>query len=150
MLILPIIVMVVFAFVFQDTLSGLSDAQERITCPWPASSGLWNSSGTLQYANATYNYPDVGNKTLTLTCTQVHTVDDVDYYYGCPTCVGYFVFIADLFSSFFDRIAAFFEMVALFFVLPSEVTGIGWFTYVQFVLVALPIIALVMIIRGNT
>lgn len=159
MLILPLIVMVVFAFVFQDTLAGISSAQARITCPWPSQSGLWNSSGTLMYANATYNYPNVNNQTLTLTCTEVHTPDDVDYYYGTGfdlfgfgvgIPMGAFFYVGDLFSSFFDRVAAFFEMIVLFFVLPSEVTGIAWFGYVQFVLVLLPIVALVMIIRGNT
>lgn len=152
MLILPLIIMVVFAFIFQDTLGGLSTAQARITCPWPALSGLWNSSGVLQYTNGTYNYPNVSNQTLTLTCTDVHTLDGVDYYYGSPAAnaVGALFFLGDVFSSFFDRVAAFFEMIALFFVLPSEVTGISWFIYAQFILVALPVIAIVMIIRGNT
>jgi len=101
----------------------------RMTCPMPSISGLWNDtssnpSGTITYSRATYNYAGLNNNTLTLTCTKVHTANGQDYYYGCPTCVGMFVFLGDFISELGDKVGAFFTLVA-YILAPINLTVLG-------------------------
>jgi len=101
---------------------------DKFGCPMPAISGLWNSSGVIQYTNATYNYPNVGNQTLTLTCTPIHTLNDFDYAYGSPTLAfaGTVFFISDWLSELIaNKLAAFF--VILFYILtPANFNLLGF------------------------
>lgn len=113
-----IMLILIFGFITSQSPENVDFIQvqfNRLTCPMPASTGLWNSSGTLIFDNGTYNYPDVGTQTLTLTCTDVHTLDGVDYYFGQPTvAIGVFFYITDLFSEMFNKLAAFFTILGVY------------------------------------
>lgn len=108
------------------SISGIQDQFDRMTCPMPQTSGLWNDTGTITYSGATYNYPSVSNQTLTLTCTELHTANSQDYYYGCPlTCAGLFVFMGDYVASLGDKTGAFFTI--LYFILtPANFNILGF------------------------
>lgn len=106
----------------QTATANISNRFEELNCPMPSQSGLWslpnsNGQGTnstfLQYSNFTYNYPHVGNQTLTLTCTPVHTMDGLDYCFGCPTppAVGVLIFVGDYVSEFFFKAGAFGQLI---------------------------------------
>lgn len=95
---------------------------EEIGCPMPEQSGLWSdpasngqgvNSTLLQRDGFTYNYPNSGNQTLTLTCTPVHTMNGLDYCFGCPSppAVGVLIFIGDYISEFFFKASAFFQII---------------------------------------
>jgi len=100
---------------------------DRMGCPMPASTGLFNSSGTIIFDNGTYNYPDVGNQTLTLTCTEIHTLDGVDYYYGQPAvAIGVFYYINDYISELFgNKISALFTIFG-FILAPINFDVLGY------------------------
>lgn len=105
-----------FAIVSNSGQTGTANIQslmDRLGCPMPSATGLYNSSGTLIFDGGTYNYPAVGNQTLTLTCTEVHTLDGVDYYYGQPAvAIGVFYYINDYLSELFgNKVSAFFTMI---------------------------------------
>lgn len=113
--ILLIMIMAIVSNSGQTATANIQHQFDRIGCPMPEGSGLWNSSGTLQHSNFTYNYPNVNNQTLTLTCTEVHTMDGLDYCFGCPTppAVGVLVFINDYLSELFgNKASAFFTIIA--------------------------------------
>lgn len=100
----------------QDEIQHLFD---RFTCPMPEAGGLWNSSGTIIHGNGTYNWERDGSNGAqppdTLTCTQVHTLQGVDYYYGQPAvAIGVFYFINDYVSEFIgNKGGAFFQLMAI-------------------------------------
>jgi hypothetical protein len=115
---LGVIMILIFGFITAQSASNIEFIQfqfDRLTCPMPSSTGLWNSSNTLIYDNGTYNYPDVNNQTLTLTCTEVHTLDGVDYYFGQPTvAIGVFFFAGDYISETFNKLGAFFTILGTY------------------------------------
>lgn len=112
----------------QDTIEDLFD---RITCPMPEAGGLWNSSGTIIHGNGTYNWERDGSNGAqppdTLTCTQVHTLQGVDYYYGQPAvAIGVFYFINDYISELLgNKVSAFFELIA-FVLSPASLNFLGY------------------------
>ena len=122
------------------SITNIQEQFDRMTCPMPASPGLWNSSNTLIYANGTYNYPNINNQTLTLTCTEIHTADNIDYYYGIFTIqpffsngtgfsfgvpMGEFIFMGDFLASLGDKIGAFFTI--LYYILtPANFNILGF------------------------
>lgn len=110
------------------SISNIQEQFDRISCPMPSNTGLWNNTGTLVFANATYNYPNVGNKTLTLTCTEVHTLNDFDYAYGSPTLAfaGFGFYIGDWISELLaNKLTAFFTI--LFYILtPANFNILGY------------------------
>ena len=111
----------------------------RLACPMPDSSGLHgiglDSSGNsiLFHTNGTYNYPNVNNKTKTLTvggiiCTGVHTLDTVDYFYGTGAGVagaGVVFFIGDYFSELVDKVGALLTLFVLY-ITPINFTMFGF------------------------
>lgn len=111
-----ILIIMVFAIVSNSGQTGTANIQalmDRLDCPMPVGTGLFNQSGTFIYDNGTYNYPDVGNQTLTLTCTEVHTLDGVDYYFGQPAvAIGVFFYVNDYISELFgNKITAVLTMI---------------------------------------
>lgn len=112
-----LILLIILAFISSQSPTNLSNIDKefkRLTCPMPAISGLWNQTNVLQYTGATYNYRSVSNQTLTLTCTQIHTLNGVDYNYGQPTvAIGVFYFAQDVLSSVLDKVLAFFTLVSI-------------------------------------
>lgn len=112
----------------QDTIAHLFD---RISCPMPEAGGLWNSSGTIIHGNGTYNWERDGSNGAqppdTLTCTQVHTLQGVDYYYGQPAvAIGVFYFINDYVSELIgNKVSAFLEMI-VFILTPASFTFLGF------------------------
>lgn len=118
----------VLAMVSNTSATSISNIQtqfNRISCPAPAFSGLWNNTGTIEYSGATYNYPNVSNQTLTLTCTSFHTPDGQDYNMGCPACVGWVVFVPDWLGSLADRVQGFFTIV-YFILTPANFNILGY------------------------
>lgn len=131
---------------FNGTLSnsGISTQINRINCPMPQASGLWNNSGTLMYQNGTYNYPSSGNKMITLTCSQVHTLNGFDYFWGTQNVTiggihiqtgipfaGIIFFVGDWLGEGVDKIIAIVNLIALNLIppanIPPAVTNIVFF-----------------------
>lgn len=113
-----IVLIIVIGFVSNQNATSLSDVQDRfeeLLCPMPAGSGLWNNTGTITYSGGTYNYPNVSNQTLTLTCTPIHTLDGVDYAFGQPTvAVGVFFFAVDYISEGLHKVGSFFAIIGIY------------------------------------
>lgn len=164
LIILPIFFMVVLAFIFSSSLTTINQLTNRIECPFPAISGLWNDtsvvpSGVITYTNATYNWENGGNGTgaqppATLTCTEVHTAQNIDYYYGAsflsPAVVGWAYFIGDWLSELFaNKVSALFTLFTTIINAPAEVTGLDWFTYLNIFFIVSIAVGGFMILRGS-
>lgn len=150
-IVLPIIFIVVMGFIFQQNTQQIQNLQDRLACPAPEASGLWNSSGTIMRTNGTYNYEAVGVQVLTLTCTEVHTLNGFDYFYGVPTVpfAGFPFFVGDWVSEQFgNKGGALIELIVLFVTAPAQISGLAWYVYVDIVLFAFIIFGGVMIGRG--
>jgi hypothetical protein len=113
----------------------------KIQCPMPAISGLWNNTGTIVYQNATYNYAYAGSRTLTLDCSEIHTIDDKDYNYGIFTIqpfftngtgfqfgvpVGYGYYISDAISELFVNKGGAIGTIIAFFLTPVNFSILGY------------------------
>lgn len=122
---LIIMVMAIVSNTGQTATANIQQLMDRLGCPMPEGNGLWNSSGTITHTNATYNWPNagggagaqpIGNLTNggTLTCTEVHTLDGVDYYFGQPAvAIGVFFYVNDYISELFgNKVTAVFTMIA--------------------------------------
>lgn len=161
-IVVPIILIVVFGFIFQSSVIEIAEKQERLGCPYPAISGLWNDtsvvpSGVFNYTGARFNYNGnfgPSNTTLTLTCTNIHTADGIDYYYGAsfasPAVVGWAYFVGDWLSELFaNKVPALVELVYLFITAPAQISGLGWYSYVSAVLVTFIVFGGIMLARGT-
>lgn len=162
-LIVPIFFIIVMAFIFSSALTEIENLQERIDCPYPALSGLWNDTGVITLSNYTYNYEAVNLNTLTLTCTGIHTMDGYDYQFGIFTIqpffsngtgfdfgvpMGWAFYVGDYLSeATVNKLTAYVEMIALFVNAPAQVAGMDWYTYVNIVLIAFIILGGVMVIK---
>lgn len=138
-------------FIFQQNTQQIQNLQDRLACPAPEGSGLWNSSGTIMRTNGTYNYEAVNVNVLTLTCTEVHTLNGFDYFYGVPTVpfAGFPFFVSDWVSEQFgNKGGALIELIVLFVTAPAQISGLAWYIYVDIVLFAFIIFGGVMIGRG--
>jgi hypothetical protein len=94
---------------------------DRLGCPMPAQSGLWNSSGTIMYTNSTYNWQNGGGGAgavppATLTCTEVHTTEGIDYKNGSPlVAIGVFYYVGDYVSELLaNKVVAVFTIISYF------------------------------------
>lgn len=108
--------------------SNIQSLFDRINCPLPSITGLWNNTGTIEYSGGTYNYPDVGTQVITLTCTQVHTLNGFDYAYGSPTIpfAGFPFFVGDFVSEILaNKLTAFFELLG-FLLTPASLNVLGY------------------------
>lgn len=123
----------VLAIVSNTSATSISNIQQqfdRISCPMPAISGLWNNTitGELQFSGATYNYPAVNNNTLTLSCTEIHTLDSFDYAYGSPTVAfaGSMFFLGDWLSELIsNKLGAFFVILS-YILTPANFNILGY------------------------
>jgi hypothetical protein len=115
-------------------LAGIQDQIDKLSCPMPSQSGLWNNTGTLMYSNGTYNYANKDSQVLTLTCTEVHTLDGVDYYYGqfidifgagAGIPMGAFFFIGDYIAVIGDKLLAVFTLIG-FYLTPINFEILGY------------------------
>lgn len=125
-------VIAILAILGNSSATGVSNIEQqfaRLSCPMPSQTGLWNQSGVIQYSGATYNYPNVSNQTLTLTCTEVHTTDGIDYLNGSPAvAVGVFYYIGDYISEFFgNKVVALFTLIS-FILTPANFNFLGFTT----------------------
>lgn len=104
---------------YSDT--GINNAIDALLCPAPEFTGLWNSSGIIMRVGDTYNYPNVNNQNITLTCTPVHTPDGLDYNYGEPAApfFGAVIFAADALAEGFYKVGNFFFIVGLILTPPA-------------------------------
>lgn len=100
---------------------------DRLSCPMPVQTGLWNSSGIIMLTGGTYNYENVGSPVNTLTCTEVHTLDGVDYYYGQPAvAIGVFYYIGDYISELFgNKVVAIFTLIS-YILTPANFDILGY------------------------
>jgi hypothetical protein len=155
-IVFPVIFIIVMGFIFQQNTAQIQNLNERLACPNPEGSGIWNDTSTnpagiIRHSNGTYNYEAVGLPVNTLTCTEVHTLDGFDYFYGVPTVpfAGFPFFVADWLSEIFgNKAGALAELVVLFVTAPSQISGLGWYIYVDVVLFSFIIIGGIMIARG--
>jgi len=104
---------------------------ERLSCPLPEAGGLWNSSGTIIHGNGTYNWQRDGSNGAqppdTLTCTQVHTLQGVDYYYGQPAvAIGVFYFINDYVSEVLANKGGAFFTILFYMLTPANLDFLGY------------------------
>lgn len=109
-------------------INNITTQFNRLACPMPSQTGLWNASGVIQYSGATYNYPSVSNQTLTLTCTEVHTLDSFDYAYGSPTLsfAGFGFYIGDWISELLANKLSALGTLLYFFVTPANFDILGF------------------------
>jgi hypothetical protein len=138
-------------FIFQQNTQQIQNLQDRLACPNPEASGLWNNTGVITRTNGTYNYEAVNVNVLTLTCTEVHTLNGFDYFYGVPTIpfAGFPFFIGDWVSEVFgNKGGALAELIVLFITAPAQISGLSWYVYVDIILFAFIIFGGVMIARG--
>lgn len=155
-IVVPIIFIVVMGFIFQSNTAQIENLQERLACPNPEGSGLWNDtsivpSGVITRSNGTYNYEAVGLPTNTLTCTEVHTLNGFDYFYGVPTVpfAGFPFFVSDWISEIFgNKGGALVELLVLFVTAPAQISGLSWYIYVDVVLFTFIILGGILIARG--
>lgn len=116
-----------------DNQDAIQDLFDRINCPMPAISGLVNVTGVITYSDATYNWRNGGGGTgaqppATLTCTEVHTLEDFDYLYGSPTVpfAGFGFFIGDFISEIIaNKLPALFELIG-FLLSPASLNILGF------------------------
>lgn len=103
---------------------------DRLGCPMPSQTGLWNNTGTITYTNYTYNYEAVNLNTLTLTCSEIHTLDGYDYQFGVfevqpffsngtgfqfGVAIGWAFYLGDAISEIFaNKLVAIFTIVSYF------------------------------------
>ena len=109
-------------------IATINEQFDRLTCPMPAISGLWNNTGTIMYSGGTYNYANVSSPVLTLTCTEVHTIDGYDYFYGAPTIpfAGFPFFLGDWISEIFaNKLSAFFTILT-YILTPANFSAFGY------------------------
>lgn len=94
----------------------------------PAGSGLQNTTGIITYKNGTYNYPNVNTQTITLTCTEVHTMDGFDYFYGSPTLAGAgaLFYVNDYVSEILVNKAGAFFTIVFFILSPANFNILGY------------------------
>lgn len=116
-IVFPLAFLAVSAMMFSGSIDdgAITHNVAVMTCVNPSITGVWNNTGSIEYTGATYNYPDASNSTLTLTCSSVHTLDGVDYCYGCPVSsfFGYAIFAGDYISRVFETIGAFFGLIGI-------------------------------------
>lgn len=105
----------------------IQDQFDRLSCPMPSQTGLWNNSGVITYSGATYNYEDVSTPVLTLTCTSVHTLDGVDYLNGQPLApVGALYYVGDYISEIFaNKLVAIFTLIG-YILTPANFDILGY------------------------
>jgi len=111
-------------------LANIENQFERLSCPMPSQTGLWNDTGVIRYSNFTYNYEAVNLNTPTLTCTEVHTLDGIDYKYGAsfltPAVVGWAYYIGDYISELFaNKVSAIFTLIA-YVLTPANLNFLGF------------------------
>lgn len=115
--------------------ANIDEQFDRLSCPMPAISGLWNNTGTITLTNATYNWENAGGGSgaqppATLTCTEVHTPQGIDYFYGAsfvsPAVIGWAYFLGDWISELvFNKVSAF--LTILFYILtPANFNVLGF------------------------
>lgn len=111
-----------------QSAANITNQFNKITCPLPEISGLWNNTGTITRTGQTYNYPSVSNQTLTLTCTSVHTADGFDYCYGCPTVAfaGSMFYAGDWFSEMVGNKGSAILTLIYFFLTPANFNVLGY------------------------
>lgn len=110
LIVFPLIFLAISTIIFSGSIddSGIPSEMAKISCPMPSISGLWNNTGTITYSNGTYNYEAVGVPVNTLTCSEVHTIDGFDYFYGAPTVpfAGFPFFLGDWLSVAVEKAGA--------------------------------------------
>lgn len=139
MIVIPIAFFGMINVIFQEPIGvSLTGFRENLACPMPSITGLWNSSGTIVYLNATYNYPDVSNQTLTLTCSQVHTLNGFNYAYGSPTIpiAGVPFFLGDFISVAFEKLGSTLVLAFSWLVFPAFIDGLTFMIWINIPLFA--------------
>lgn len=108
-------------------ISNIQTQFNKISCPLPPASGLWNNSGTFTFDNFAYNKRSVSNNTLTLTCSQVRTMHGVDYNYGQPTiAIGVFFYASDYLSELLFNKGGAVATIIGFILTPANFTILGF------------------------
>ena len=163
LIILPIIILSLFIFVFQENTQDISVQQTILNCPYPVNSGV----ATLSVIQS--NFPPVVNYTVvndSSNGTNYHVtlfICGADSVTGNPSVstdvytassnwfdvtTGFLFYLSESIQSFFDKVIAVGNLLYLILTAPAQVTGLAWFSYVEIVLFVFIAIGSFMVVRG--
>ena len=163
-IILPMLMLILFMFVFSSSLDAIQVIQTKLNCPYPVNSGI----ATLTPIQN--NFPPVVNYTVTndaSNSTDYHVtlfVCDADPITQAPRAntvvytatsnwfdvtTGFLFYLSEVVQTFLDKVIAVGELIYTMFNAPAEVTGLAWFSYIQVVLIAFIAIGAFMVVRGS-
>lgn len=166
LIILPMIILSLFIFVFQEDTQDIALQQTIMNCPYPINGGIaltnvtqsnfppvvnytvvWDSNST-DYNTSLFHCranpgpgPDTGSPQVLVETFTAPT----DWF---SVATGYFFYVSNVIQSFFEKIIAVGNLLYLILFAPAQVTGLAWFAYVEVVLFSFVAIGAFMVIRG--
>lgn len=163
LIILPIIILSLFIFVFQEDTQDIAVQQTILNCPYPVNSGVATLSVVQSNFPPVVNYTvvnDASNSTdyhVTLFICGADTVTgnptvSIDVYTATSNWFdvtqGFFFYLSESIEAFFAKIIAVGNLLYLILTAPAQVTGLDWFIYVELVLFTFIALGAFMVIRG--
>lgn len=163
LIVLPIIILSVFIFAFQENTQDIAVAQTILNCPYPINSGIATLSGVQSNFPPVVNYTvanDPSNSTdynVTLFICGADTVTgnptvSTDVYTATSNwfdvTTGFLFYLSESIQTFFDKVIAGGNLLYLILFAPAQVTGLAWFAYIEVVLFSFIAIGAFMIVRG--
>lgn len=165
LIILPILFMVVLAFIFQESLEELTNQQFLLSCPYPIQDGIATLNGIedngifLNYTIA-YGSLETGYNGTYFQCTLDPLSDpprganaQIKPYGATLFSVipyGQLAYYGDTVYHFFTKWEPAIRMVWLFWNAPALVTGLAFFSYINGVLTGLVILGGFLVIRSGS
>lgn len=162
-IVLPIIILSLFIFVFQENTNDIAVQQTILNCPYPVNSGIATLSGQQN------NFPPVVNYTVAndaSNSTEYHVTlficgeDSITHQPQVSTDVytatsnwfdvttGFMFYLSESIEAFFAKVVAVGNLLYLILTAPAQVTGLSWFIYAEIVLFSFIAIGAFMVIRG--
>lgn len=166
LIVLPILILVILAFIFQSSVQEIKGQQFLLNCPYPISNGVASNTNIIDTRlNYTVNYGSGGNfssHNYNGTFFECHITSVNPLLLGASTIVknygatffniipyGWYAWVGDTISVAVGKVQPFLTMVYLMFTAPTQVTGLAWFTYVQVFLLFMIGTGIFMAIRGS-
>jgi len=170
-IILPMILLITLLFIFSSSLDSIALQQLRTQCPFPIYQGVAtpydisdnnqvlytvdNRAVTNYQFSSTPNFNGTNficydaNAGISAISAPAVTTQIKNYGYNFSGLnFGWFVFASDTLTSVGDKIQANLALVWLYFNAPAEVTGLAWFTYLNFILSGFIGLGIFFAIRG--
>ena len=152
----PIIFIVVLAFIFSSSVSQIQTQLLKVNCPYPINAGIAtnvNSDGTTVTYNVTHDTSGsdyhmtifhCGEDTPTSVTTTVYTTANNWFNVG----LGYLAYFANGITEFFSKIVALITMMYLVLTAPAQISGLAFFSYIYLVLFTFLSTGIFMMVRG--